>query len=65
MKFIRENKKEIESAAKNKNIKIDLDKLLKIDDDKRGLILRINDLRAEHNIKTVLDITGFGYIMER
>ncbi|MEK7203168.1 MAG: serine--tRNA ligase [Patescibacteria group bacterium] len=49
IKFIRENKKEIELAAKNKNIKIDLDKLLKIDDDKRGLILQINDLRAERN----------------
>jgi len=49
IKFIRENKKEIEIAAKNKNLKIDLDKLLKLDDDKKELILQIDGLRAERN----------------
>ncbi|MBU0879888.1 MAG: serine--tRNA ligase [Patescibacteria group bacterium] len=49
IKFIRENKKEIELAAKNKNLKIDLDKLLFLDDAKRGLILQINDLRTKRN----------------
>ncbi|PKL72378.1 serine--tRNA ligase [Candidatus Kuenenbacteria bacterium HGW-Kuenenbacteria-1] len=49
IKFIRENKKEIELAAKNKNIKIDLDELLKLDNDKKSLISQINDLRTKRN----------------
>jgi len=49
IKFIRKNKKEIELAAKNKNLKIDLDELLKLDDEKRGLILQIDSLRTERN----------------
>ena len=49
IKFIRKNKKEIELAARNKNIKIDLDKLLSLDDDKRELVLQIDSLRAKRN----------------
>jgi seryl-tRNA synthetase len=49
IKFIRENKEAIAQAAKNKNIDVDLDKLLKLDDDKRGLVTKIDALRAERN----------------
>lgn len=49
IKFIRENKKEIEQAAINKKVKVDLDKLLVLDDEKRGLVLRLDSLRAAKN----------------
>lgn len=49
IKFIRENKEKIKQAAKNKNIKVDLDELLKIDDERRGLAVKIDALRAERN----------------
>lgn len=49
IKFIRENKEKIKQAAINKNIKLDLDKLLKLDNEKRGLVSQIDVLRAERN----------------
>ena len=49
IKFIRENKKEIARAAKNKNIKIDLDKLLEVDDRRRGMANEIANLRMKRN----------------
>lgn len=49
IKFIRENKDKIKEAAKNKHIKIDIDALLKIDDEKRKLQKNIDELNAERN----------------
>jgi len=49
IKFIKENIEEIKKAAKNKNIQIDLDKLMKIDEKKRLLTAQIDDKRAERN----------------
>ena len=49
IKFIRENLEEIKKAAKNKNIKIDLDELISIDDERKKLVAEIDDLRAKRN----------------
>lgn len=49
IKFIRENKEKVADAAKNKNIKIDLDELLELDDRKKELQTKIDELRAKRN----------------
>ena len=49
IKYIREHADEIKQAAKNKNIKVDIDGLLKLDDRRRGLLQEIDDLRAQRN----------------
>ena len=49
IKFIRENPEKIAEAAKNKNIEIEIDKLLQIDEKRRGLILKIDELQAKRN----------------
>lgn len=49
IKFIRENKSKIEEAAKNKHIKIDIDTLLEVDDEKRKLQQNIDNLNTERN----------------
>ena len=49
IKFIRENKEKIKLAVKNKNIALDLDKLLELDALKRGLDAKIDELRAARN----------------
>ncbi|PIR13257.1 serine--tRNA ligase [Candidatus Falkowbacteria bacterium CG11_big_fil_rev_8_21_14_0_20_39_10] len=49
IKYIRENAVKIKEAAKNKNIKLDLDKLLKLDDKRKELQTEIDQLRAKRN----------------
>lgn len=49
IKFIRENKEKIKQAAKNKNVMVDLDKLLKLDDERRGLVSQIEAGRAQRH----------------
>lgn len=49
IKFIRENAAAIKEAAKNKNIKIDIDELLQVDKDRCELLAKINDLRTARN----------------
>lgn len=49
IKYIRENAEKIKEAAKNKNIKIDIDQLLKIDEKRRQLIQKLDELRASKN----------------
>lgn len=49
IKFIRENKEEIKTAIKNKNINLDLDKLLGLDGQRRGVEAEIGELRAARN----------------
>ncbi len=49
IKFIRENKEKIKLAIKNKNIALDLDKLLAADEERRGLETKIDELRAARN----------------
>lgn len=49
IKFIKEHQEEIRLAAKNKNIELDLDLLLEIDDKRRKLQTEADSLRAERN----------------
>lgn len=47
--FIRANKSKVIEAAKNKNRKVDIDKILLLDDERRELIQKIQVLREERN----------------
>ena len=49
IKFIRENADKIKEAAKNKNIVLDVDKLLNLDKERRKLQSQIDEFRAERN----------------
>ena len=49
IKFIRENAEKIKEAARNKNIDLDVDKLLEVDKKRRKLISKIDELQAERN----------------
>jgi seryl-tRNA synthetase len=47
IKYIRENKKEAEEAISKRGLKLDLDHLLKIDDERKKLLLEVEALRHE------------------
>ncbi|MCL5093841.1 MAG: serine--tRNA ligase [Patescibacteria group bacterium] len=47
--FIRENKEIVEKSAKDKGFRVDIDKLIKIDDRRRKLLTEIENLRTEQN----------------
>lgn len=47
--FIRANKEKVLQAAKNKNRQVDVDKILKLDDQRRQLIAKIQSLRQKRN----------------
>lgn len=49
LKFIRENALAVKTAAKNKRIDVDVDRLLQLDDQRRNLIQKVEKLRAEKN----------------
>jgi len=49
IKFIRENAEKVKEAAKNKNRKVDIDRLLEVDEERRKLIGESENLRAERN----------------
>jgi len=49
IKFIRENKEKIKTAVKNKNINLDVNKLLEIDEERRGADTKIDEIRARRN----------------
>lgn len=52
IKLIRENPEEVKKGIKNKGVNVDIDRLLKLDEKRRGLIQEIEKLRAEQNRKT-------------
>src|SRR3989344_4897465 len=54
IKFIRENKDLIALGARKKNIKFDVDKLIALDDQRRELILAVEELRKKQNEVTDL-----------
>ncbi len=47
IKFVRENKEKIKEAIKNKNIDLDLDELLELDEKRRKMQTEIDNLRAQ------------------
>ena len=55
--FIRENTKEIEEAAKNKNIDLDMKRLVELDDKRKELQMKLDDVRAKRN-EHAKSITG-------
>ena len=49
IKFIRENSEKVKESCKNKQVKVDIDKLLKLDTQKREQLQELENLRAEQN----------------
>lgn len=49
IKFIRENAELVKTAVKNKRAKADIDRILQLDDRRRALIAKIEDLNREKN----------------
>ena len=49
IKFIRENLEVVKSAAVKKKIKIDLDRLMTVDDSRRGVMTALETKKAEQN----------------
>lgn len=49
IKFIRENPKKVKEACKKRQVKIDIEELLKIDKEKRENLQKIEKIRAEKN----------------
>ncbi|HRN70206.1 MAG TPA: serine--tRNA ligase [Candidatus Woesebacteria bacterium] len=47
--YIRENAEKVKQAAKNKNRKVDIDTILKLDEERRELIQQAQNLREERN----------------
>ncbi|MDR1260001.1 MAG: serine--tRNA ligase [Endomicrobium sp.] len=52
IKFIRENLKKVKQAMLNRNISIDLEKLLNLDDKRKILITKIEQLRSKRNTES-------------
>lgn len=50
IKFIRENKEEVDKAAKKKRISFDIHRLLEVDDKRRQILGRVEQMRAEQNV---------------
>lgn len=48
IKFIRENRDLIKEAARKKRMKVDVDRLLAVDEKRRALIAEVDNLRQEH-----------------
>jgi len=49
IKFIRENKDKVKKGIKAKGVKIDIDKLLKLDEERKKLIQEVEKLKAKKN----------------
>lgn len=49
IKFIRENLKEVKKALSKKHTKFDLDKMLRLDGERKELMIQVENLRAERN----------------
>src|SRR3989338_5694748 len=49
IKFIRENKEIVQEAAKNKNVKLDIEELISLDERRLKELVEIENLRGEQN----------------
>ena len=54
IKFIRENSKKVKEACKKKQVVVDIDQLIKIDEKRRKELKQLEDIRAEKNKTTKL-----------
>ena len=52
IKFIRENKELVRQAAQKKHVEFDVDKLLEVDDERRRLLGRVEERRAEQKVSS-------------
>ena len=52
IKFIRDNKELIKENCKNRNVNVDIDMLLGLDEDRRKLLKETEDLRAMRKSKS-------------
>jgi seryl-tRNA synthetase len=52
IKFIREHRDLVKAAARKKHIKVDVDKLVAIDNDRLALLREIEDLRSQQNTQS-------------
>ncbi len=50
LKFIRENIDKVKSSLEAKRVQVDLNRLMKLDGDRRALIIELDDLKAQKNI---------------
>jgi len=57
IKFIRKNKEKVKKGIKNKQVKVDVDKILKLDEKRRKTIQEVEALKAEKNKLGVKDKT--------
>ena len=49
IKFIRENSGVVKEALKNRNLKIDIDEFLRLDEDKRKMLVEVEAMKAQRN----------------
>lgn len=49
LKFIRDNKSVVKDSIKNRNLKLDIDELLKLDEEHRKLLVEVEELRSQRN----------------
>ena len=49
LKFIRENKDIVKDSVKNRNLKLDIDELLKLDEEYRKILVEVEELRSQRN----------------
>jgi seryl-tRNA synthetase len=49
LKFIRENRDIVKDSLKNRNLRIDIDELLRLDEERRKLLVETETLKAERN----------------
>ena len=49
LKFIRDNAVLVKEALKSRNLKIDIDELLRLDEERRNLLVEVETLKAERN----------------
>jgi len=69
IKYIRENIEQVKKAARDKNIKVDLDQLLALDEQRRDLMKKSEDLRMQKNeaskkIPTLGDVEKKALLLE-
>jgi len=57
IKFIRENKEIVKEAIKVRNLKLDIDELIRLDEERRKLLVEVEALKADRN-KANDEITG-------